>query len=147
MGVRAFKEESSPSWRPPKTPDSDQREKLLKEVMHKCIEIRGLADGWDGRGSKAPPPELIHRAADLGHQVVGASNPMPQTLSLAAHPDGFVQFSITGPKGREADLWIEDDSNSFKYVAFDGKDDHEGVCRIANYSHLAEWLAGRSDTL
>jgi hypothetical protein len=57
--------------RPPRNPEADLREKLLREVMHHCIELARLPEGWDGRGSVPPSTAILHRAADLGLMIVG----------------------------------------------------------------------------
>jgi hypothetical protein len=115
--------------------------------MHHCIDLGELADGWDGRGSIAPPAAHIHRAADLGLMVVGTSIPMPWAINVNASPDGFVLFTLFGPGGRQVEAWIEDDSGQFHYVATQADEDcGEDRLPISNFARIAEWLAGRAAT-
>ena len=127
---------------PPSTPTSQAREHLLREVNRRCIEISYLEDGWDGRGSKRPSKAVILRAGELGLMIVGTTFPIPKTVNLGACADGFVQFAIFGASGREADLWIEDDSGTFKFERSEGGKETSGSQLISNYMPMAAWLHG-----
>lgn len=134
--------------RHPETPESKQRERLMRDLFYRIAELGRMRDGWDGSRSKAPSEDVIKRAADLGYNIIGSSDPMPRSLNLGAVADGAVQMCVTGADGREADLWIYDGAGEFTFVAEDQTGELiEQRCRIANYFPLAEWLAGRAAKL
>ena len=130
--------------RPPQNPETRQREKLLKELGRRTIELAQLKDGWGDRGSKAPQKVLLGRAYDLGIAIAYVTNPMPRSINLGVSGDGHLLFSVFGFKGREIDLWIEDDSGDFIYSGTDGSRECEGRMPIAAFFRMAEWIAGRS---
>jgi len=131
---------------PKASPEKKDREEILRELNRRIIEISYLEDGWDGRGSKKPTQPLMERAAELGLMIAGCTFPVPKTLNMGASADGYVQFALFGPDGREADLWVESDGLEFAYVACHGDDEYEGKMQISNFMRFAAWLAGDSKT-
>lgn len=125
------------------TPESRHREQLVRDLGHRCIELSHLKDNWDNEDGVPPTEAVVKRAFEFGYLLIGTMEPMPASLSISASSDGHILFSLFGSDGREADVWIEDDSGVFSYVATERGGEHEGQLPIANVMRLGEWLLGR----
>lgn len=135
--------ESAKSHRPMATPETRQREKLMRDLGYRLFDLQALQPNWDGEGASPVALEVLKKAYDLGREIIGTMDPLPQALNISASTDGFVLFSLFGFDGREVDLWVEDASGRVRYVATERDTEEEAALPIAGFARLGEWLAGR----
>lgn len=133
--------------RPGQTLQTAQKESLLDQLMHELLLLARLGSGWDGERAKPFDEKILHRAADLGRMVALGMTLNHPDLNMSPLADGRIMFSLFGENGREVELYVEDDSGQFSYVADDGATSKEGRMPIAAFLKIEAWLAGKLQDL
>ncbi|MDQ3267098.1 MAG: hypothetical protein M3Y59_26170 [Myxococcota bacterium] len=113
--------------------------------MDALVGIARLPAGWDDEGAKSIDLEVLTEAGHLGRNIAlcmstfGLSHP---ALNMTPISDGRVMFTVYGTEGREAELFVDDGSGHFSFLATYGAEEFEGVLPIENFTRMAAWLAG-----
>jgi hypothetical protein len=115
----------------------DERGSLVNELFRRFEELTDHRE----RIAVAPSASTVAEAVGLGMKIIGRLTPAPRSINLTASDEGDVLFTLFGPTGREAELWLGSTPGSYSYVLVEGGKISDGTLPATEFEPIAAWLA------
>jgi len=102
----------------------DASEDAWDQLIDELLRIRLLKDDWDGEGSEAPHPALVHGAIKLAQALKAGRNTPANRVSVSVNgtvyfewytPLGYQEIEVTSPLDAES-RWVEKGSEVTEVV-------------------------------
>ncbi len=89
------------------------------QLIDELLRIRILEDDWDGEGTEAPHPSLVHGAIRLAQRLEASGYPPAERVIASVNatiyfewhfPFGYLEIEVTSPLDAEC-RWVEKGSD------------------------------------